>query len=1153
MDIVTDLAAEAVSYLTVIQDICKSSLPAENREGPEAAFIWDAFANIGTPSGQLMKLHEARISELVWSSKGACNPEQKEQFFLSVADALLIWLKKVFEVYNETQNISELQQARQPGIWTTPDYWRRQLKEILYGQPEERQWLVSAIHYMPVQIIYAMSAKRPGIYKQRLYQFYFEEEKNDNIAKDNKTEPEEMLSKSDLKVAHGFWNDRTRIKAMAILIDDKALLHRLNEREIAIPFETHFRQELDEIDSSRNSRIKELSSEDIAKFPAPIPAMSDNNNPQHRADEMELAGLAFSGGGIRSATFNLGVLQKLAELGALPRFDYLSTVSGGGYIGTWLNSWILRDGSIKKVNDRLNKQQSTDPLAEEVRPIRWLRMFSNYLSPNVSIMSTDSWTMGVTWLRNTLINQVILLLLLLTVLSTINAFFDAWVYLGNFDVQLTSGNILFWGCILFGIGSFLAASGMRAYDRSHPPQSKFNLGKSAILAHFMISWAVAASFLITLWFFTSNDATGEYLEKIKILFPGFYPCFAGMLFIAFKGGYHRYSEKKMLRSKIFTVRLVTAIVFSTFFAALSGVALLAASWHLIQYMANTYGPIPDFQAKLVLVFGVPLILESVCITVVVRMALMGSFFPDERREWWGRMGALIHRFMLWWILTSVAALMVPPFYEKVNFKSIAGGLPTLLGGWMAIIGFAVKLAFQSKNPGNKPDGTAEIAQEVFIRVAPYLFMVGFLLIGAYILKLLDNRILDLLIDSLEPWAYVICTVILAIITFLLSWRVGVNDFSLHDFYRNRLVRAYMGGTRRRTDRENTANNFTGFDMDDDFPMALMRADQNYTGPFPLINTTLNSTIVSELDRQDRMAESFVFTPLYCGFDFTPTRSSAYTRNQVFEYGYRPTENYSRPTGPLLGTAMAISGAAVNPNMGYHSSAATAFLLTIFNVRLGRWLGNPRKNTWKRSDPISGLGYLVKDLIGKSDIDSDYICLSDGGHFDNMGLYELIRRRCKYIVLGDAEEDEGAVCEGLANAIRRCRIDFGVEIVLDVTSITKKDKDTQFSLVHLVKGSINYPGATSPGKIIYIKTSLTGDEDVDIREYFLNNPEFPQQSTGDQFFDESQFESYRKLGYHSIKDKDDLNPFVQQKQTEISSASSGSVPVKRSPVKTKRGI
>jgi hypothetical protein len=158
---------------------------------------------------------------------------------------------------------------------------------------------------------------------------------------------------------------------------------------------------------------------------------------------------------------------------------------------------------------------------------------------------------------------------------------------------------------------------------------------------------------------------------------------------------------------------------------------------------------------------------------------------------------------------------------------------------------------------------------------------------------------------------------------------------------------------------------------------------------------------------------------------------------------------------------------------------------------------------------------------------NYVCLSDGGHFDNMGLYELVRRRCSYIVLGDGEQDQDATCEGLANAIRRCRIDFGVEITINITNLTQKQKDKDST--HVVKGDIIYPGSNQEkGTLIYIKTTLSGDEPVDIREYAMANPDFPQESTGDQFFDEAQFESYRKLGYHSIKDIADLHMPIASK-------------------------
>ncbi len=117
----------------------------------------------------------------------------------------------------------------------------------------------------------------------------------------------------------------------------------------------------------------------------------------------------------------------------------------------------------------------------------------------------------------------------------------------------------------------------------------------------------------------------------------------------------------------------------------------------------------------------------------------------------------------------------------------------------------------------------------------------------------------------------------------------------------------------------------------------------------------------------------------------------------------------------LGTAVAISGAAASPNMGYHTSPPVAFLLTLFNVRMGWWLGNPRaRYTWRYSSPRIGLIYMLGELFGTTSSSSDYVSLSDGGHFENLGIYELVRRRCRYIIVGDAEQDEDFKFGGLGS-------------------------------------------------------------------------------------------------------------------------------------------
>ncbi len=239
-------------------------------------------------------------------------------------------------------------------------------------------------------------------------------------------------------------------------------------------------------------------------------------------------------------------------------------------------------------------------------------------------------------------------------------------------------------------------------------------------------------------------------------------------------------------------------------------------------------------------------------------------------------------------------------------------------------------------------------------------------------------------------------------------------------------------------------------------------------------------------------------------------------------------------------AVAISGAAANPNMGRATSAASAFLMTVFNARLGWWIGNPRHPKWSdRQSPGLGLAYTAIELFGSTDDSRKFVNISDGGHFDNLGIYELVRRRCRYIIACDAGQDARMVCEDLGNVIRRCRTDFGVEIEIATDRIRQRTEG--LSHAHCVVGRIHYlnepkrnangelvgpagepldlgdePGHQD-GYLVYIKPSVTGDEPDDVLEFFRRVPEFPHQSTADQWFSESQFESYRKLGMHAAQE------------------------------------
>jgi hypothetical protein len=372
------------------------------------------------------------------------------------------------------------------------------------------------------------------------------------------------------------------------------------------------------------------------------------------------------------------------------------------------------------------------------------------------------------------------------------------------------------------------------------------------------------------------------------------------------------------------------------------------------------------------------------------------------------------------------------------------------------------------------------------------------------------------------------TVVLCLACFLvaalLSLRFNINEFSMHHFYKNRLVRCYLGAGNA---RKRNPDRLTGFDPKDEIKIFSLRATKSYNGPYPIVNCALNLNTGSELATAERRASSFVFTPNYCG-------SEPKNKKERRELGYRTTDKFMVTGGPGLGTAMAISGAAANPNSGYHTSTPLAFLLTVFNVRLGWWVGNPgRAAQSERFGPRFALFTLLSELFAQTDSRSSYVNLSDGGHFENLGLYELVRRRCRYIIACDAEEDPNYSFQALGSAIRKCRADFGVEIAIDTDSL-RPAKDKQFSAGHCVVGTIRYQEremgeanrmcaeAEPPdpdhmlGWLVYFKASMTGDEPEDIQQYQGDHSVFPHQPTSDQFFTESQFESYRRLGEHVVE-------------------------------------
>jgi hypothetical protein len=537
----------------------------------------------------------------------------------------------------------------------------------------------------------------------------------------------------------------------------------------------------------------------------------------------------------------------------------------------------------------------------------------------------------------------------------------------------------------------------------------------------------------------------------------------------------------------------------------------------------------------VVAWGTPALISLAMLVLTLHIGLLGKNLPDELREWWSRLGAWLLIYTLGWVAVFVTAFYAAPFFEYVNRFLYGYVLKTVSFAWLGSTLWGVYSA-RSATTGPEKSNTV---RDIVAQVAPYIFIVGLFLLLSWGIDLLIPVIGKTLgiaapatlsggllarhwqiMDATNKFGPVLIVVLAALaLSLIFSWRLDVNQFSMHLLYRNRLGRCYLGAS----NRFRRAQPFTGFAADDDFNLWELRdllekekpaqgqstQKERMTAPYLIINAALNLVGGKELAWQQRKAASFVFTQQFCGYDFPELPP-----------GYSPTPQYAASVSPVtLATATAISGAAASPNMGYHTSPASAFLMTVFNVRLGWWLGNPRSATWEKSSPGNVLISLLRELFGLTSDEGKYIYLSDGGHFENLGIYELVRRRCRFILACDAEEDHAFGFGGLGNAIEKCRADLGVDIEIDVEPIRRRDEQGHTHW-HCAIGKIHY-GSVDDGQpdgiLVYLKSSLTGDEPSDVLRYAAENPGFPHQSTADQWFDESQFESYRALGCHIAKD------------------------------------
>jgi hypothetical protein len=894
--------------------------------------------------------------------------------------------------------------------------------------------------------------------------------------------------------------------------------------------------------------------------------------------QLDLSALCLSGGGIRSASISLGVIQALADKGLLREFDYLSTVSGGGYIGSWLSAWLHHAGDANVVIAGL-RQQRDDPDCEPP-PLSHLRRYSNYLTPQLGMLSADTWAAGAIVLRNLMVNWLILVPAIAVPVIAVK--FAASMLIRDLHPSDADAPVLVAGlCVVFGWLAFgyklhrLYISG--AGRNTEVAQTRFIWCSlvPAVAAGFCFVWLLVrgrtpVNFLISPWLGVEQPsqswiAIASFAVVVfigglavavvdrKLSRAGQSASDAGPAGPAAEGTDREAAQiTRWWHSDLFRAGLNGAawlagvLVFATLIWA--GAQLIGDGQQTVTLIkdlcitdvrncvADAHKHSVDVNIDrrlLVVIFGMPwFLLATISAHSVYLLLRSGSGTGDVEREWLGRASGWHFIAGFGWIVLSAIVLLGPDIYytRHVLGENAGAWLTALTGAFGSVTAFLGKSGLTPAKGG--ASGTVSIGSNVALAIAGSVFAVLLLIMISLLVDWpIAGRGLacfpadDGAVCSAGAWG--LCFLCLLAVLLPADAFANVNRFSIHALYRNRLVREFLGGGRAPNRKP---DGFTDFDWGDNIRMATLwdpdrPVDRNRNWrPFHVVNMTLNLAATKNLAWQQRKAASFIATPLYCG-------------SAELGLGYRRTELYGgpveRPVGPhetgiTLGTAMAISGAAVSSNMGYHSSPALSFLLTLFNVRLGWWLGNPgpagdrhllgSKAPYEREGPFFALRPLLSELFGLTSDESPYVYLSDGGHFEDLGLYEMVRRRCRWIVVCDADQDKTRGFEDLGNAVRKIWIDLGVRITFADAPLLQAAADAKpVQIPYFALGTIDYINEPNPnvgpGKILYIKPAVRGDEEAaEVIAYKRANPDFPAQSAGDQWFDEAQLEAHRRLGY-----------------------------------------
>ena len=698
-----------------------------------------------------------------------------------------------------------------------------------------------------------------------------------------------------------------------------------------------------------------------------------------------LAALCLSGGGIRSATFALGVLEGLARFELLGHFHYLSTVSGGGYVGSWLTAWRTHAQDDRAVFAALDRTRSLD--GSEATQVQGLRADSNYLTPKLGVLSADTWAAAALVLRNLALNWLVFGPLFLGVLFAPKLLASGLALLGPgsgaapaawapgawapFAWMPGAWTPFAWMPFAWTLaGAAAAVAGLATAVRSRLQQAGDWLGDGRFLRFVGLPMAAAAIALT----FGADAWPQAALPAAAMGGVAGAVCYALAWCVGF--GWWRAAASQADRSRAGVVWL--ADLLACLAAGLAAGLSLAAGAHGRALLAP--GP------AALLVFGPAWALLSFALADIAFVGL-NSFAArgEQDREWLARYGG--------WLLAAAATFGAACAVDLYLPDAISWswGRATAYGATLGVSGAVTLLLGPSRFTGATTSRKAAepLKLSSLVSVAALVFAACL----AAALSALDDRIVCAVAGGAPspdsacaldpgraaPWQFAGLAAF-ACLAFAASWFVNVNRFSLHALYRNRLVRAFLGSAQRGAGQAAPLTRSAA-----SIPTTICawhrRCRRPRTGArlFHVVNMTLNVVATENLAWQERKAEPFAVTALHAG-------------NRPL--GYRPTALYGGPDGGItLGTAMAISGAAVSPNSGYHSSPLVGMLLSLFNLRLGWWLGNPRREPRSRREgPAPALVPALEELAGQTDDRGKWVYLSDGGHFDNLGLYEMVAPR-----------------------------------------------------------------------------------------------------------------------------------------------------------------